>query len=70
VPVAELRTWVTLPELTATGLSVRSYQDKFVFVVGRVEVALSATQSPHPFPTATERHLLTMLHIRAEAQEL
>jgi hypothetical protein len=70
VPVAELRSWVTLPELTATGLSVRSYQDRFVFVVGRVEVALSATESPHPFPTATERHLLTMLHSRAEGQEL
>jgi hypothetical protein len=70
VPVAELRSWVTLPELTATGLSVRSYEDRFVFVVGRVEVALRTTESPHPFPTATENHLLTMLHSRAEAQEL
>jgi hypothetical protein len=70
VPVAELRSWVTLPELGPTGLSVRSYEDRFVFVVGRVEVALSATESLHPFPTATENHLLTMLHSRAEAQEL
>jgi hypothetical protein len=70
VPVAELRSWVTLPELTANGLSVRSYEDRFVFVVGRVQVALSATESPHPFSTATESHLLTMLYSRAEAQEL
>jgi hypothetical protein len=70
VPVAELRLWVTSPELTATGLSVRSYVDRFVFVVGRVEVALRATESSHPFPTATESHLLTLLHGRAEAQGL
>ena len=70
VPVAELRSWIAFPELSATGLSVRSYKDRFVFVVGRVEVALIATESSHPFPAATESHLLTLLHSRAEAQEL
>jgi hypothetical protein len=46
----------------------RYYEDFFGFATGPAVVVLSETSSPRPFPAATERRLLSLLHSRAEAQ--
>lgn len=45
----------------------RYYEDFLGFATGPAVVVLSDTSSPRPFPTSTERRLLSLLHTRAEA---
>jgi hypothetical protein len=46
------------------------YEEFFAFIVGSTVITLNATGDPHPFPPATERRLLSLLYIRAEAHKL
>ncbi len=41
------------------------YQDLWAFAVGRAVITLTVVGSPHPFPTAEERRLLSVLYARA-----
>jgi len=46
------------------------YVDQFFFVVGPTVVSLMGSYGEKPTPPATERHLLMLLHTRAEAHRL
>ncbi len=48
----------------------RYEEDDFRFVVGRTLVELRTLSTPQPFPTATEEHLLSVLHGRADEHAL
>jgi len=68
LPVAGIRRVVRLAAASRFGEGRPTvYLDQSGFVVGRVLVDLLAVGSPHPFPSATERRLLGVLHSRAEA---
>ncbi len=47
-----------------------SYEDFPSFVKGDAVITLNATSEVHPFPAATEQHLLSLLYSRAEAHKL
>jgi len=60
---------LALTPLGAPGRS-RVYVDEAGFAVGRVLVDLLALGTPHVFPLATERRLLSLLYSRANAHKL
>ncbi|TMK98933.1 MAG: hypothetical protein E6G34_05355 [Actinobacteria bacterium] len=60
---------VAIAPLGGRGRS-RVYLDECGFVVGRLLVDILAEGSPHPFPAATERRLLSLLYSRAKAHKL
>jgi len=47
-----------------------SYEDFLSFVRGDTVITLNATSEAHPFPAATEQHLLSLLYTRAEAHSV
>jgi hypothetical protein len=53
-----------------SGVRTLSYEDHLAVQSGRVELELIAVGIPHPFPTAVERQLLSLLYIRAKAHKL
>lgn len=62
---------VTIPTtVTATGAQVPRYVDSYEFAVGRADIQLTVIISPLPFPTSTERLLLSVLAARAKAHSL
>jgi hypothetical protein len=58
--------------IEAPGTEGRSkyYEDSFGFVIGRTVITLNTTGDPQPFPSASERRLLSLLYCRAEAHKL
>jgi hypothetical protein len=46
------------------------YEDSFAFAMGPAVITLDATGSPHPFPGATERRLISLLYRRAKSHKL
>jgi hypothetical protein len=50
--------------------TVRSYFDVLGFAAGPAEIGLTARSTRRPVPSATEQHLLSLLHSRATAHKL
>jgi hypothetical protein len=50
--------------------TIRSYIDVLGFAAGRAEIGLTARSTRRPVSTATEQHLLSLLHGRAAAHRL